>query len=409
MPTTRDGHLLSAASGSISDIDSKVGDLKPKIKRSKSAESFSKVDSFRSDDSFGKSEITTHESKCDQEPVLQFESMPPFEGLDDTTDTSDLLQLTDGKVSDECEIRHSPPPNLKSPPKSNGDVETKLDPRHLLQPSPVSPGSDDMEPLPFSQETNEPYPLNGPIADDFLSLFDEIKPDEAASNIEVRSTKVGKAKKTVVKKGQTAKYQHPHHTHWHPYHAPYPTYPGYGPHPNYQYPYPYPYYNIPYGRAGHRTLMESVKNPEAEIIKKVDIRDDDVICGRGGKVNNHPGNKRFRNFISKYKLDYLHATKLDKPALADKVLQKVKPGRFLVQVPDGYVECDDSRAREKASQALREGAAKLRKEGYALPDQALKPSPKIKLPSERTSEVNYSRDPEYCDAFEPPCKKIKSE
>ena len=414
MPTTGDGDLLSAAAGSISDIDSKVGDLKPKIKRSSSTEPVSKVDSLRSDDSFtsnevGNPEIVSHESKCDEEPLFRFEPMPPFEGLNDTTDASDMLQFTDGNVPDEFELRHSPAPDMKSPPKCDGDVDTKIDPRHLLQPSPVSPGLDDMEPFPLSQQMIDPYPLSGPFAEDFVSLFDEIVADVAPSNTEVKAVEVGKAKqKTVAKKSQAAKYPQPHHAHWHPYHAPYHAPPGYGPHPGYYYAYPYPY-SIPYGRTGHRTLIESVKNPEAATIKKDDVTDNDVICGRGGKVNNHPGNKRFREFISQHKLDYLNASKIDKPALADKILEKVKPGRFLVQISGGYVECDDCRAREKASQALREGAAKLRKEGYALPDQALKPSPKIKLPSERTGEVRYSHDPVYCEAFEPPCKKFKTE
>ena len=52
--------------------------------------------------------------------------------------------------------------------------------------------------------------------------------------------------------------------------------------------------------------------------------------------------------------------------MADKVLELVKPGRFVVAMSkDTYAETEEFRAREKASQALREGAAKLRKNGYS--------------------------------------------
>ena len=96
---------------------------------------------------------------------------------------------------------------------------------------------------------------------------------------------------------------------------------------------------------------------------------------------------RFRGFINKYKLEYLYASREEKPAVADKVLELVKPGRFIVAMSkDTYAETEEFRAREKASQALREGAAKLRKDGYSEKGhQALKPSPKMKLPHERES------------------------
>lgn len=77
------------------------------------------------------------------------------------------------------------------------------------------------------------------------------------------------------------------------------------------------------------------------------MTDDDVICGRGGKVNNHPGNKRFRKLIHQHKLEYLRATKQEKPMVAMKILEKVKPGRFLIKFPGGFVESDDERSREK--------------------------------------------------------------
>ena len=79
-----------------------------------------------------------------------------------------------------------------------------------------------------------------------------------------------------------------------------------------------------------------------------------------------------------------------------------------------------------ASQALREGAAKLRKQGIEannssnelLLDNCLtdmrstsikepKDGKKIFLSNERAGDVNYWDDPKYCKSFEPPHKKIK--
>ena len=137
------------------------------------------------------------------------------------------------------------------------------------------------------------------------------------------------------------------------------------------------------------------------------------------------------------RLEYLTATKQEKPLLSMKILEKVKPGRcvaivcvrylscsltvhlystllqlrFLVQTTGGYFEACEERAREKASQALREGAAKLRKEGYGTHEATggLKLPPKISLPNERICDENYADSPTYCDDFQPPpLKKIRT-
>ena len=90
------------------------------------------------------------------------------------------------------------------------------------------------------------------------------------------------------------------------------------------------------------------------------------------------------------------------------------------------MECGDDRAREKASQALREGAAKLRKQGYgpkqpgssaeapavldneATPKRGLQVE-KIMLPNERQSDESYCDDAKYSSHFDPPRKKTKHE
>mmetsp|Transcript_28774 Transcript_28774/g.58726 ORF Transcript_28774/g.58726 Transcript_28774/m.58726 type:complete len:338 (-) Transcript_28774:735-1748(-) len=97
--------------------------------------------------------------------------------------------------------------------------------------------------------------------------------------------------------------------------------------------YPRQGYNptVPCGRYSKPFYMAyaHVPIPPQSYIKEVS--ENDVICGRGGKVNNHPGNKRFRQFIQQFKHEYMNETKQKKPMVALRVLELVKrsnpPGR----------------------------------------------------------------------------------
>jgi hypothetical protein len=272
--------LLAAAAGSF-DNGSTVGDLKPKIKQS---------DSFADDLAEAESdkEFDFEETESDEpdEPIFKFEPMPPFKGLDapEFEATLNPDQPTSSSFTDDT-----------SPSKSDDAIE--LDPHHFLKASPVSPGADDFEPLPL---LHEPFPLAGPIADEFLSLFDECQECQVIeqSNDNVK-------KEPAAKNGQAILHPQMQH-HWQPYPASYyiPPHPGYAPHhyAPHHYQQPYPYHRASYGRVGHRTLTESVKYPTA-YIKEEDITDTDVVCGRGGKVNKSPGNKRFRDFIELHKME----------------------------------------------------------------------------------------------------------
>lgn len=101
----------------------------------------------------------------------------------------------------------------------------------------------------------------------------------------------------------------------------------------------------------------------------------DILCGRGGGTNAHPGNIKFRKLVAAHKLRYLAASKSDKPGVARDVVREWRamdpPGRFLAKMdgknirnPDDeapvlWYDVGDKKAREKASQCLRErnGAA----------------------------------------------------
>ena len=106
-------------------------------------------------------------------------------------------------------------------------------------------------------------------------------------------------------------------------------------------------YAAPYSRRFGKPLL--TPGDCQELIREA--TQNDVICGRGGAINNHPGNQRFRKFINEFKYQYLHESKQTKPKVAMSVLELVKqstpPGRFLHKCEKGYLECSEDRAKEK--------------------------------------------------------------
>lgn len=92
----------------------------------------------------------------------------------------------------------------------------------------------------------------------------------------------------------------------------------------------------------------------------------DVLLGRGGGTNNHVGNKNFRQLVNENKRRYIESSKVEKPKIARDVVEIWQnldpPGRFLQKISGGskskestvYEEVSLKKAREKASQCLRE-------------------------------------------------------
>ena len=83
--------------------------------------------------------------------------------------------------------------------------------------------------------------------------------------------------------------------------------------------------------------------------------DHDVLFGRGGLTNMHPGNRRFREIILLYRPDYVRAIKIEKPNVARKIVRAIRhgtpKGRFLKKDPKNgmWYECSDRQASEKTS------------------------------------------------------------
>uniref|UniRef100_A0A7S1GM39 DUF6824 domain-containing protein n=1 Tax=Cyclophora tenuis TaxID=216820 RepID=A0A7S1GM39_CYCTE len=94
------------------------------------------------------------------------------------------------------------------------------------------------------------------------------------------------------------------------------------------------------------------------------VQEDDVLCGRGGETNHHPGNIRYRGLVKKYQLLYLKAKRRDKPKIARLIVDTIRRrhGRFLKKDAQSntWRDVGNNKAREKTSQALREGAPELR-------------------------------------------------
>jgi hypothetical protein len=67
----------------------------------------------------------------------------------------------------------------------------------------------------------------------------------------------------------------------------------------------------------------------------------DVLCGRGGRINAHSGNVQFREIVQSRKADYLSdkTKKLEKAHIASAIVRQIReahpPGRFLKEDPDG--------------------------------------------------------------------------
>jgi hypothetical protein len=144
-----------------------------------------------------------------------------------------------------------------------------------------------------------------------------------------------------------------------------------------------------------RILQEQPKDvpppPSAdEVITTVQM--DDVLCGRGGETNHHPGNVQYRGLVKKYQRLYLKAKRRDKPKIARLIVDTVRrrTGRFLKKDPASGVWKDvgNNKAREKTSQALREGAPEIRDHEY--PNVLHPQKRKVSLTCSQSSSPTFS-------------------
>lgn len=133
----------------------------------------------------------------------------------------------------------------------------------------------------------------------------------------------------------------------------------------------------------------------------------DVMYGRGGGTNHHPGNKIYRKTVEDRKLDYVNSKRLDKPLVALGIIREWRaqspPGRFLkLDEKTGlWHDVGDKKAREKTSQALREKAPEIRKKQE---EEAMIKAGKVRLICCSKEEV-FIRPEGYLTGF-PPANRI---
>lgn len=154
--------------------------------------------------------------------------------------------------------------------------------------------------------------------------------------------------------------------------------------------------HAPHGESSHGII----KTPHAN----------DVLLGRGGQINQHPGNELFRAWISDRKEDYILAkAKKEKTRISDEVFNRVKSsrGRFLTKimapgrkssnriVEEGgwWTEVDYKRAHSKISQCLREGAPALRSQRNARVTPRARTTRRKKSPGKKINLLSTATPP----------------
>ena len=135
----------------------------------------------------------------------------------------------------------------------------------------------------------------------------------------------------------------------------------------------------PSGKKSTAQPRPAVTIPPRGIGPVMEPNDNDVLCGRGGRINAHTGNVRFRELVVARKPRYLapYTKKLEKAHIAAALVQEIRcrqpAGRFLKEDPDGsWYDIGDAKAIKKVGQALREDAPEIRPD-IGSDDEGAKP------------------------------------
>ena len=127
-----------------------------------------------------------------------------------------------------------------------------------------------------------------------------------------------------------------------------------------------------------KVVLGAVADVPAASSQNFVINNNDVLSGRGGLTNYHPGNILFRDMVKAKQAEYICANRHEKAYIARDIVGIMRkltpPARFLKKDPKDsgkWVEIGDKRAREKAAQALREGTSKVRPKPSSVPDSVV--------------------------------------
>ncbi|CAJ1945255.1 unnamed protein product [Cylindrotheca closterium] len=89
------------------------------------------------------------------------------------------------------------------------------------------------------------------------------------------------------------------------------------------------------------------------------LKDSDIVCGRGGLANKHPGNRLLRRICHENRGLYQNSA-MDSPNYKHCLILSIftaiqqNGGRFVTRGKDGWKEISDKKAKEKTAQLLRE-------------------------------------------------------
>ena len=151
-------------------------------------------------------------------------------------------------------------------------------------------------------------------------------------------------------------YHHPHHMHYYSATTPHPPPPAAVPPPIYDSPGPLLSHNYedPLSTRGssgssptpslvyvHPSSSDSQQHVTASDLI-YEIRQADVLCGRGAPSHHHVGNQEFRALVQQFQSSYLAARRVHKPEIAMRVVSIVnsRGGRFLKRCKvDGVGPC----------------------------------------------------------------------
>jgi len=89
----------------------------------------------------------------------------------------------------------------------------------------------------------------------------------------------------------------------------------------------------------------------------LELKDCDVVCGRGGLANKHPGNRMLRRICNENRTLYQSSMNpTHKQCLILSILMAIQQhnGKFVARNRNGWEEISDKKAREKVAQLLRE-------------------------------------------------------
>ena len=123
-------------------------------------------------------------------------------------------------------------------------------------------------------------------------------------------------------------------------------------------------------KTSESSLPTTATKPPPQELTTTAPHGNDVLCGRGGTVNAHPGNEQYRKFVDSKKRLYLttrfkREKRLISSQIVDQVRNLIPPGRFLMKDPANptiWHDIGDEKARDKTSQALRETALTVRRQ-----------------------------------------------